>query len=161
MESRINLLAAPTSGKIAKRFAGAALVFEQSPLPRDLRELVQLRVSQINGCAACVDMHTKEAVAAGESEHRLNMVAVWREATVFTEPERAALALAEQGTRLADAFDGVSDETWATARKHFDEDELGTLICLVAFINAANRMNIIAKVPGGDYQVGMAAAFLE
>jgi AhpD family alkylhydroperoxidase len=161
MEARINLLAGATSTKLAKRFAGAALIFESSPLPRDLRELVQLRVSQINGCAACVDMHTKEAVAAGESEHRLNMVAVWREATVFTEPERAALALAEEGTRLADAFEGVSDETWATVRKHFDEDQAGTLICLVAFINAANRMNIIARVPGGDYQAGMAAKFLE
>lgn len=161
MEPRINLFDSAIPTKLAKRFAGAALVFEESAVPRDLRELVQLRVSQINGCAACVDMHTKEAVAAGESEHRLNMVAVWREATVFTEPERAALAFAEEGTRLADAFEGVSDDTWAALRKHFDEDQAGTLICLVAFINAANRMNIIARVPGGNYEAGMAAKFLK
>jgi AhpD family alkylhydroperoxidase len=76
---------------------------------------VRLRASQINGCGFCTDMHTKEALHAGESQQRLNLVAAWREAKVFTEAERAALELAEQGTRIADAAGGVTDEAWANA----------------------------------------------
>ena len=87
-----------------------------------------LRASQINGCGWCVDMHTKEAAAAGETAVRLNLVAAWRESTVFTEAERAALALAEEGTRLADAYHGVSDETWAQVRKHYDDDQIAALV---------------------------------
>jgi alkylhydroperoxidase family enzyme len=102
-------------------------------------------------------MHTKEAAAAGESAVRLNLVAVWREATVFTDAERAALALAEEGTRLADAHDGVSDDTWALVRKHYDDDQIAALVCQVALINAANRLNVIVRNPAGDYQPGMFA----
>jgi AhpD family alkylhydroperoxidase len=123
-------------------------------------ELVSLRVSQINGCAFCVDMHTKDAEAAGETSVRLNLVAVWREATVFTEAERAALALAEEGTRLADAHDGVSDQTWALAREHYDDDQLAALICVIGLINAANRMNVIVRQSAGSYQSGMFAEFV-
>src|ERR1700755_882900 len=101
-----------------------------------------LRVSQINGCGCGVDTHTKEAAAAGEAAVRLHLVAAWREATVFTEAERAALALAEEGTRLADTHHGVSDETWAQIRKHYDDDQIAALVCLVALINAANRANV-------------------
>ncbi len=93
---------------------------------------MSLRASQINGCGFCTDMHTKDAAAAGETPVRLNLVAAWREATVFTEAERAALALAEEGTRLADTHQGVSDETWAQARKHYDDEQLAALVCLVA-----------------------------
>ena len=93
-------------------------------------------------------MHTKDAAHAGESQQRLNMVAVWREATVFTEAERAALDLAEQGTRLADAAGGVSDEAWANAAKHYDDEQLGALVVLIAGINAWNRMNIITQQAG-------------
>ncbi len=117
-----------------------------------------LRASQINGCGFCVDMHTKEAAAAGETAVRLNLVAAWRESTVFTEAERAALALAEEGTRLADAHHGVSDETWAQVRKHYDDDQIAALVCLVALINAANRMNVIVRNPGGSYEPGMFAS---
>ena len=74
---------------------------------------MKIRASQINGCAACTDMHTKDAAHAGESPVRLNLIAVWREATVFTEAERAALELTEQGTRIADAAGGVTDGAWA------------------------------------------------
>jgi alkylhydroperoxidase family enzyme len=102
--------------------------------------------------------HTKEAAAAGETAGRLNLVAVWREATVFTEAERAALALAEEGTRLADAHHGVSDETWAQVRKHYDDDQTAALVCLVALINAANRMNVIVRNPAGSYEPGMFAS---
>ena len=103
-------------------------------------------------------MHTKEAAAAGETAVRLNLVAAWREATVFTEAERAALALAEEGTRLADAHHGVSDETWAQVRKHYDDDQMAALVCLVALINAANRMNVIVRNPAGSYEPGMFAS---
>jgi AhpD family alkylhydroperoxidase len=111
-------------------------------------------VSQINGCAACVDMHTKEAAAAGETSVRLNLVAVWREAMVFTEAERAALELAEEGTRIADAGGGVGDEVWAHAAKHYEEDQLTALVVLVSFMNAVNRLNIITRQPAGNYEAG-------
>ncbi|MCZ4515524.1 carboxymuconolactone decarboxylase family protein [Streptomyces sp. ActVer] len=158
MDARFNLFDNEIAGKFAKRFAGAGLVIQQSPLPKSTQELVSLRASQINGCGWCIDMHTKEAAAAGETAVRLNLVAAWRESTVFTEPERAALALTEEGTRLADADQGVSDETWAQARKHFDDDQIAALICLVALINAANRLAVIVHQRGGSYAPGMFAA---
>jgi alkylhydroperoxidase family enzyme len=99
-------------------------------------------------------MHTKDAAAAGESQLRLNLVAVWREATVFTEAERAALALTEQGTRIADAAEGVTDEVWANATKHYDEDQLVALVGLIGLINTYNRLNVITRRPAGDYQPG-------
>ncbi|MDQ4117589.1 MAG: carboxymuconolactone decarboxylase family protein [Actinomycetota bacterium] len=159
MDTRFDLFANEISARFAKRFAGAGLVVEQSSLPTATRELVSLRASQINGCGACTDMHTKEAVAAGEDPVRLHLVAAWRDAAVFSEAERAALALAEEGTRLADAHDGVSDETWARVREHYDDDQVAALLCLIALINAANRLNVIVRNPAGSYRAGMAAAF--
>jgi alkylhydroperoxidase family enzyme len=85
---------------------------------------------------------------------RLNLVATWREATVLTEPERAALELTEQGTRIADAAGGVTDEAWAHAAKHYDDDQLAGLVSLIVLINAYNRMNVITRQPAGDYQPG-------
>ena len=128
----------------------------QSPLPKSTQELVGLRASQINGCGWCVDLHTKEAAVSPAA--RLNLVAAWREAAVFTEAERAALALAEEGTRLADAHHGVSDETWTQVRKHYDDDQIAALVCLVAMINAANRLAVIAHQKGGSYEAGMFAS---
>ena len=158
MEARMNLMDNELAAKFAKRFASASLVLDQASLPKATQELVSLRASQINGCAMCIDMHTKEAAASGEDSVRLNLVAAWREATVFTEAERAALALAEEGTRLADAHHGVSDETWAQVRKYYDDDEIVALICVVALINAANRLNVIVRNPAGSYQAGMLAS---
>ena len=123
------------------------------PAGRDAH-LVEIRASQINGCAYCTDMHTKDAAHAGETPVRLNLVAAWREATVFTEAERAALELAEQGTRIADAAGGVTDEAWANAAKHYDEEQLAALVSLIAGINAWNRINVITQQPAGDYQPG-------
>ena len=159
MEPRFNMFDSPTAAKVAKRFYNAALPLEASTLPKILRELVQLRVSQINGCGYCIDIHTKEAAAAGETPLRLNLVAAWRESTVFTAAEQAALALAEEGTRLADASPGVSDETWAQVRQHYDDDQTGALVCVVSMINAATRMNVIVHNPGGSYEPGMFAGF--
>ncbi|MEU6404289.1 carboxymuconolactone decarboxylase family protein [Streptomyces sp. NPDC046985] len=160
MEPRLDLFHNAVAAKFAKRFANAALVVHQSPLPRSAQELVSLRVSQINGCGWCVDLHTKEAAAAGESAVRLHLVAVWRESTVFTGAEQAALALAEEGTRLADAHGGVSDETWAAVREHYDDDQAAALVSLVALVNAANRLAVIVHQRGGAYEPGMFDAAL-
>ena len=157
MEPRFNVFDNEIGARFAKRFAGLGLVIDQSPLPKSTQELVSLRASQINGCGWCIDMHTKEAAAAGETPVRLNLVAAWRESTVFTEAERAALALAEEGTRLADAYQGVSDETWDQVRKHYDDDQIAALVALVALINAANRLAVIVHQRGGSYEAGMFA----
>jgi AhpD family alkylhydroperoxidase len=154
MDARLTLFDNPVAAKFLKYVTSANKVVSDSMLPAATQELVRLRASQINGCGFCTDMHTKDAVAAGESQLRLSLVAAWREATVFTDSERAALELAEQGTRIADAAGGVSDEAWASAAKHFDEDQLGALVSLIAVINTFNRVNVIVQQPAGDYQPG-------
>ncbi|WP_058041155.1 carboxymuconolactone decarboxylase family protein [Streptomyces roseifaciens] len=154
MDARLNFLTDPATGKAIKHFMAVGKILKDSPLPTATQELVSLRVSQINGCAVCIDMHTKEAAAASESSVRLNLVAAWREATVFTEAERAALELAEEGTRVADAAGGVSDEVWAHAAKHYDEEQLNALVILISFMNMANRFNVITRQPAGDYKAG-------
>ena len=159
MEPRIDLFSNEIGAKIAKRIYSVSLVIEQSPLPRATQALVSLRASQINGCGWCIDMHAKDAAAAGETPVRLSLVAAWRESTVFTEAEQAALALTEEGTRLADAQHGVSDETWAQVRKHYDDDQIAALVALVAMINAANRLAVIVHQKGGSYEAGMFASF--
>jgi AhpD family alkylhydroperoxidase len=161
VEPRIDLMANDVGANFAKRFANAAMVIKHSTLPEEVQELVSLRTSQINGCGFCVDMHVKDAAAAGETAVRLNLVAAWRESSVFTEAERAALALAEEGTRLADANHGVSDETWAHVRKHYDEDQSAALVALVAQVNAANRLGVILRQQGGSYEPGAFAAAFE
>ncbi|GAA4486266.1 carboxymuconolactone decarboxylase family protein [Actinoallomurus oryzae] len=154
MEARLNLFGSPVATKFGKYINSAGKVVTDSTLPAATQELVKIRASQINGCAGCLDMHTKEAAHAGETSVRLNLVAAWREAKVFTEAERAALELAEQGTRLADAAGGVPDEVWANAAKHYDEEQLAALVALIALINAYNRLNVIVQQPAGDYQPG-------
>ncbi|MGW0878073.1 carboxymuconolactone decarboxylase family protein [Streptomyces sp. NPDC002671] len=154
MEARLNVSASPVAAKFGKHLVAADRVLADSTLPKATRELVKLRASQINGCGFCTDMHTKDAAHAGETSVRLNLVAAWREATVFTEAERAALELTEQGTRVADAAGGVTDEAWSNAAKHFDEEQLTALVCLISLINAFNRGNIIIRQPAGDYQPG-------
>ena len=154
MDARLNLFADPGTGRVRKYLMSAGRELKDLPLPGATQELVALRVSQINGCAVCVDMHTKEAAAAGESAVRLNLIAAWREATVFTDAERAALELAEEGTRIADAAGGVSDDVWANASKYYDDEQLGALVTLIALINAYNRMNVLVRQPAGDYQPG-------
>lgn len=154
MNARLNLFASPLSGQFLRHINAAGKVLADSGLPATTQELVKIRASQINGCGFCTDMHTKDAAKAGETPTRLNLIAVWREATVFTDAERAALALAEQGTRIADAAGGVTDEVWAEAAEHYDEDQLAALVGLIALINAYNRMNVIVQQPAGDYQPG-------
>jgi AhpD family alkylhydroperoxidase len=154
MEARLNFFGNNVAARFTKYINSAGKAVTDSTLPAATQELVKIRASQINGCGFCLDMHTKEAQHAGETAQRLNMVAAWREAKVFTDAERAALELTEQGTRLADAAGGVSDDVWANAAKHYDEDQLTALVALIALINAYNRMNVIVQQPAGDYQVG-------
>ena len=154
MEARIDYYGSAVGQKFAKYVNSAGTLIHRSALPPATQELVKIRASQINGCAFCTDMHTKDALHAGENQVRLNLVAVWREATVFTEAERAALELTEQGTRLADTPGGVSDDVWANAAKHYDDDQLAALVSLIAVINTYNRMNVIIRQPAGDYQPG-------
>lgn len=154
MEARLNLLGNDITTKVFKHIVSAGKATTDSTLPSATQELVKIRASQINGCGFCTDMHTKEAAHAGETSTRLNLVASWREATVFTDAERAALELAEQGTRIADAAGGVTDEAWANAAKHYDEDQLAALVSVISLINAFNRANVIVQQPAGDYQPG-------
>ncbi|MDT5183254.1 MAG: hypothetical protein QOI29_1412 [Mycobacterium sp.] len=154
MDARLNLFSNQTAGKMLKYITSAGKVITDLTLPAATQQLVALRASQINGCGFCTDMHTQDAAHAGETSTRLNLVAAWREATVFTDAERAALELTEQGTRIADAAGGVTDEAWAKAAKHYDEDQLAALVCLIAFMNTVNRLNVIAQQPAGDYQPG-------
>ena len=154
MDARLDLLGNPTAGKMLKYFLSASKVLAESTLPAATQQLVMLRASQINGCAVCVDMHAKDAAHAGETASRINLVAAWREANVYTEAERAALELTEQGTRMADAAGGVTDEAWRNAAKYYDEDQLAVLVCLISFINTANRLNVMVQQPIGNYQPG-------
>jgi AhpD family alkylhydroperoxidase len=154
MDARLNVFGNEVAGKFLKHLIAAGKPVESSGLPATTQELVKIRASQINGCGFCTDMHTKDATAAGETPTRLNLIAVWREATVFTDAERAALELTEEGTRIADASGGVSDDVWAMAAKHYDEDQLAALVALIALINTYNRLNVITRQPAGGYQPG-------
>ena len=110
-------------------------------------ELVHLRASQINGCGPCVDSGAREMRKAGETDDRLFAVPVWRETPYFTDPERAALALAEYATRLADKADAVPDEIWDEAAKHFDEKQLAAIVLWIATTNFFNRINVTTRQP--------------
>ncbi|GAA2695700.1 carboxymuconolactone decarboxylase family protein [Actinoplanes palleronii] len=116
-------------------------------VPSTILELVHLRASQINGCSPCVDSGARAMRKSGESDDRLFTVPVWRETPYFTEPERAALALAEYATRLADRPDPVPDEIWDEAAKHFAEKELAAIVLWIATTNFFNRINAATKQP--------------
>ncbi|MEU3252324.1 carboxymuconolactone decarboxylase family protein [Streptomyces sp. NPDC006997] len=118
--------------------------------PRTL-ELVHLRVSQINGCAACVDGGARTAREAGVSDERLATVAAWRDAPYFTDAERAALALAEAATRLADRPDPVSDDVWDGAATHYDETQLAAIVLMVGVTNLFNRLNATTRQTAGSW----------
>ncbi|MGW7360382.1 carboxymuconolactone decarboxylase family protein [Streptomyces sp. NPDC054802] len=157
MDARLNLFGNPVAAKFVRHLVSSGKAVSDSALPAATQELVKIRASQINGCGFCTDMHTKEATEAGETSTRLNLIAAWREATVFTDAERAALELTEQGTRIADAAGGVTDEAWANAAKHYDEEQLAALVSLIALINAFNRVNVMVQQPAGDYRPGQFA----
>ena len=120
-------------------------------VPETTMLLVVLRASQINGCAVCVDMHSRELTAAGEPDERILTVAAWREAPYFTDAERAALALAEAATRIADRPDPVPDEVWEEAARHYEEAQLAALVISIAAINAWNRINATTRQITGNW----------
>jgi AhpD family alkylhydroperoxidase len=158
MDARLNLTSIPLAARSMRHLGSASMaIIADSTLPKATQNLVMLRASQINGCGFCTDIHSKDAAYAGETSVRINLVAAWRESTVFTDAERAALELTEQGTRLADAAGGVTDEAWANAAEHYDEEQLAALVLLIALINASNRMGVINRQRGGDYQPGRLA----
>ena len=134
----------PEGGRAMYAFEKAVA---DSGLERTLLELLRLRTSQMNQCAYCIDMHTKDARAAGESDQRLHAVAAWRETPFFTERERAGLALAEAIT------DGdVTDEMLDAAGRHFTPEEVAKVVFAVVAINSWNRLNIVAHLPVGEYR---------
>ena len=124
---------------------------EAADVPYVTRKLVHLRASQINGCSVCVDMHARELKKAGEKDERVFAVSAWRETPYFTEPERAALALAEATTRLSDRADAVPDDVWNEAAQHYDEKQLAALVVQIALINAFNRLNAATRQPVGAW----------
>ena len=128
---------------------------ESGGLEPQLRNLVLMRVSQINGCAYCLDMHSKDARATSETEQRLYVLPAWRETPFFSARERAALALAEALTRLPARDQSVPDALYEEALAQFDDKELVDLVLLIGSINIWNRINIAARPEVGDYKPGM------
>jgi AhpD family alkylhydroperoxidase len=125
---------------VYKAFTAADQALRKGPLEPIIRELVNIRASQLNGCVFCIDMHIHEALELGETQDRIFQLPVWRESQLFTEAERAALAYTEAATRLS--AEGVADKVWDEAAARFKPEELGTLIGLVAFINTWNRVGV-------------------
>lgn len=124
---------------------------QSGTVPQSTHTLMHLRVSQINGCGVCVDMHARELRESGESPERIAAVAAWREAPYFTDAERAALDLAEAATRLADRPDAVPDVVWDAAAARYDEKELASLLVSIATINAFNRLNAASRQIAGHW----------
>jgi AhpD family alkylhydroperoxidase len=129
-------------------------------IPETTLYLLELRASQINGCAVCVDIHSRELEHAGESSERIHTVATWRETPYFSDAERAALALTEAATRLADRPDPVPDEVWDEAARHYSEPQLAALVVAIATINAYNRLNATTRQITGAFvdQIARTAA---
>jgi AhpD family alkylhydroperoxidase len=120
-------------------------------VPASTLYLIEVRASQINGCSVCLDMHSRELKAAGEPDERIFMVGAWREAPYFSDAERAALALTEAATRLADRSDPIPDAVWEQAARHYDESQLAGLVVAIAAINAWNRINAATRQITGDW----------
>jgi AhpD family alkylhydroperoxidase len=146
MQSRMNNPATLLPGAMS---AGQALF--QGGVPPATLELVHLRASQINGCSACVDSGARNARKAGETDERLATVAAWREAPYFTDAERAALALTEAATRLADRADPVPDEVWAAAAEHYTEQQLAAIVLMIGVTNLFNRVNATTRQVAGAW----------
>lgn len=150
MQARMKnpVMVVPGAMEALQKLAAAA---RNAGVPATTLYLVETRASQINGCSVCLDMHTRELKAAGESDERILMVGAWREAPYFTDAERAALALTEAATRLADKSDPIPDEVWDDAASHFDESQLAGLVLAIAGINAWNRINATTRQMTGRW----------
>lgn len=151
LEPRVNLQN-PAFADIVKAMYGLQAPLRNSSLELPMLELVRMRASQLNGCAYCLDMHSKDARAHGETEQRLYAVSAWRETPFFTDRERAALEWTEHLTLIAG--NGISDEMYARVREHFSEEETMHLTLAIVQINGWNRLAITARAPVGSYQPG-------
>ena len=121
-------------------------------VPAGTLHLIELRASQINGCSVCVDMHSRDMKKAGDSDERIFGVAAWRDNPVFDDAERAALALAESLTRIADHPEGVPDQVWEQAAEHYDQKQLAAIVIAIANINVWNRFNVAVRQVVGDWK---------
>jgi AhpD family alkylhydroperoxidase len=152
----------PNLYKVSHDSYKALLALEESinkgSVSRTILDFVRLRGSQINGCAFCVDMHAVDLKQAGVSDERIFSISAWREAPYYNDEERAALALVESATRLADRNDAVADDVWDTAADYFDEAQLATLTMAIAAINAWNRINVINRTVAGSARKTAATA---
>ena len=148
MKARMDFRAASPEG--AKAISALHGFVHRCGLDRGLLELVKLRASQINGCAQCIDMHTKELRADGEDEQRLYLLNAWEEAPIYSERERAALAWTEAVTRVAETH--VPDDVYELVRAQFNETELANLTLAIVAINGANRLNVAFRTVAGSYQ---------
>lgn len=153
MQNRISAFELrPQAGKA---LFGLGSYLAKSPLEKSLLHLIEFRVSQINGCAFCLDMHSKDLRDEGETEQRIYLLSAWRETNLYTEREKAALAWAEAVTKLED--NQVGDEVYHQALNAFSQEELVDLTFAVTTINTWNRFNIAFHTPAGDYQPGQFA----
>ncbi len=150
MQARIDNPAVTVPGAL-KALQGLGNAVKQIDIPETTLQLVELRASQINGCSICVDMHSRALKYAGEPDERVCTVAAWRDAPYFTDAERAALALTEAATRIADRPDPASDEVWEQAAAHYDEAQLAAHVVAIAAINAFNRVNVTTGQVSGDW----------
>jgi AhpD family alkylhydroperoxidase len=150
MEPRIENPALTLPG-VLPAFQKLAAAAKRAGVPEATLQLVDLRASQINGCSVCVDMHSRELKTLGEPDERVFMVGAWRESPYFSDAERAALALTEAATRLADSSDPVPDEVWAEVARHYDETALAALVVTIATINAFNRINATTRQITGEW----------
>ncbi len=150
MEPRIDSPAQTLPG-VLSALQKLSAATHHSNVPRTTLLLIEVRASQINGCSVCLDMHTRELRNEGESDERIFMVSAWREAPYYTDAERAALALTESMTRLADQSDPVPDAVWEEAARHYDEQQLAALVVAIAGINTWNRINAATRQITGDW----------
>ena len=150
MHARIDSPALTVPGAL-EALQGLGNAAKQAGIPETTLNLVELRASQINGCSVCVDIHSRQLKMAGERDARIFSVAAWREAPYYSEEERAALALTEAATRLADRPDAVSDELWAEVGRYYDERQLAGLVIAIAGINAWNRINALTRQISGEW----------
>jgi AhpD family alkylhydroperoxidase len=148
MHARINYVAAlnPEALKAIHALGAGA---EKGGVPSKISDLVELRASQINGCGVCLDGHAAHALELGETPERMATIAAWRDTPYFSDAERAALALTEAVTRLADRPDPVSNEVWSEAARHYDEQQLAALVLCIANINVWNRLNVATRQVAG------------
>jgi AhpD family alkylhydroperoxidase len=150
MQPRIKnpVMTLPGAMEALQKLGAAA---RRAGVPASTLYLIEVRASQINGCSVCLDMHSRELNAAGEPDERIFMVGAWREAPYFSDAERAALALTEAATRLADRSDPIPDKVWEEAARHYDESQLAGLVVAIAAINAWNRINATTRQITGNW----------